>query len=87
MTVGGFNTQQVKDVVSFVKGKPPSEQPYFGTDAELYLTPEYLPPSQSGPIKMLPASTEARRSFFGTVQTQGRFSELERVYCHQRWFT
>ncbi len=42
MTVGGFNTQQVKDVVSFVKGKPPSEQPYFGTDAELYLTPEYL---------------------------------------------
>lgn len=42
MTNGGFNNQQVKDVVSFAKGKPPAEQPYFGTDAELYLTPEYL---------------------------------------------
>jgi type I restriction enzyme S subunit len=42
MTDGGFNTQQVKDVVSFAKGKPPAEQPYFGKDAEIYLTPEYL---------------------------------------------
>lgn len=42
MTNGEFSTQQVKDVVSFSKGKPPAEQPYFGIDAELYLTPEYL---------------------------------------------
>jgi type I restriction enzyme S subunit len=32
----------VKDVVSFAKGKPPAEQPYYGKDAEVYLTPEYL---------------------------------------------
>lgn len=42
MTTGNFETLRVKDVVSFAKGKPPAEQPYFGSDAELYLTPEYL---------------------------------------------
>lgn len=42
MTPGNFETLRVKDVVSFTKGKPPAEQPYFGSDAELYLTPEYL---------------------------------------------
>lgn len=29
-------------VATLEKGKPPLQQPYFGTDAELYLTPEYL---------------------------------------------
>lgn len=42
MTSEDFETRHVKDVVSFAKGKPPAEQPYFGKDAELYLTPEYL---------------------------------------------
>jgi type I restriction enzyme S subunit len=32
----------LRDVVVLEKGKPPAQQPYFGTDAELYLTPEYL---------------------------------------------
>jgi type I restriction enzyme S subunit len=34
--------QELKNVVTFQKGKPPVQQPYFGPDAELYLTPEYL---------------------------------------------
>lgn len=42
MTSDDFETRHVKEVVSFAKGKPPIEQPYFGSDAELYLTPEYL---------------------------------------------
>lgn len=42
MTSDDFETRHVKEVVSFAKGKPPVEQPYFGSDAELYLTPEYL---------------------------------------------
>ena len=33
---------ELRNVVSFEKGKPPAQQPYFGRDAELYLTPEYL---------------------------------------------
>jgi len=36
------NPQQLKSAVFFEKGKPPAQQPYFGADAELYLTPEYL---------------------------------------------
>jgi type I restriction enzyme S subunit len=42
MTSEDFQTRHVKDVVSFAKGKPPAEQPYYGKDAEVYLTPEYL---------------------------------------------
>jgi type I restriction enzyme S subunit len=33
---------KLRDIVTLEKGKPPAQQPYFGTDAELYLTPEYL---------------------------------------------
>ncbi len=32
----------LRDVVTLDKGNPPAQQPYFGPDAELYLTPEYL---------------------------------------------
>ena len=34
--------QTLRDIVTLEKGKPPAQQPYFGYDAELYLTPEYL---------------------------------------------
>jgi type I restriction enzyme S subunit len=34
--------QKLRDIITLEKGKPPAEQPYFGPDAELYLTPEYL---------------------------------------------
>jgi type I restriction enzyme S subunit len=34
--------QKLRDIVTLEKGKPPAQQPYFGPDAELYLTPEYL---------------------------------------------
>lgn len=30
------------DRITLTKGKPPSEMPYFGTGAELYLSPEFL---------------------------------------------
>lgn len=30
------------ECVTLTKGKPPAEMPYFGDDAELYLSPEYL---------------------------------------------
>ena len=32
----------IRDLITFEKGKPPAQHPYFGVDAELYLTPEYL---------------------------------------------
>ena len=32
----------LRDVVRLDKGKPPAKQEYFGSDAGLYLTPEYL---------------------------------------------
>lgn len=32
----------IKEYVTLQKGKPPAQQPYFGPDAWLYLTPEYL---------------------------------------------
>lgn len=34
--------QKLRDIITLEKGKPPTQQPYFGPDAELYLTPEYL---------------------------------------------
>jgi len=34
--------QKLRDIITLEKGKPPAQQPYFGQDAELYLTPEYL---------------------------------------------
>lgn len=37
-----YDSQQLQEVVTIIKGKPPAQQPYFGPDAELYLTPEYL---------------------------------------------
>jgi len=42
MTAFNLASLRVKDVVTFAKGKPPAAQPYFGKDAEIYLTPEYL---------------------------------------------
>lgn len=42
MTALNLASLKVKDVVTFAKGKPPAAQPYFGKDAEIYLTPEYL---------------------------------------------
>ncbi|MBW6474417.1 MAG: restriction endonuclease subunit S [Anaerolineaceae bacterium] len=37
-----YEVQKLRDIVTLGKGKPPAQQPYFGPDAELYLTPEYL---------------------------------------------
>lgn len=34
--------QKLRDIITLEKWKPPTQQPYFGPDAELYLTPEYL---------------------------------------------
>lgn len=34
--------KEIARAASFQKGKPPAKQPYFGSDAENYLTPEYL---------------------------------------------
>lgn len=34
--------KEIREIVTFQKGKPPAQQPYFGYDAETYLTPEYL---------------------------------------------
>ncbi|MDD5006944.1 MAG: restriction endonuclease subunit S [Syntrophorhabdaceae bacterium] len=42
MSVTIHEVQKLRDVVTLEKGKPPAQQPYFGSDAELYLTPEYL---------------------------------------------
>ena len=33
---------KLRNIVTLEKGKPPAQQPYFGQDAEPYLTPEYL---------------------------------------------
>lgn len=33
---------KLADCITLTKGKPPAEMPYFGGDAELYLSPEYL---------------------------------------------
>jgi type I restriction enzyme S subunit len=35
-------TEKIKDFVFYEKGKPPIQQPYFGADSEIYLTPDYL---------------------------------------------
>ncbi|MGD9731359.1 MAG: restriction endonuclease subunit S [Desulfamplus sp.] len=37
-----FTIRLLRDVMTLSKGKPPAQQPYFGSDAEIYLTPEYL---------------------------------------------
>ncbi len=34
--------RQLMHISSFVKGNPPIQHPYHGSDAEMYLTPEYL---------------------------------------------
>lgn len=34
--------QKLGDCITLTKGKPPASIPYFGDDAELYLSPEYL---------------------------------------------
>jgi type I restriction enzyme S subunit len=34
--------KQLGQIVTFEKGKPPAQLSYYGLDAELYLTPEYL---------------------------------------------
>jgi type I restriction enzyme S subunit len=40
--MSGPQSKRLKEVVVFQKGKPPAKHPYVGSDAELYLTPEYL---------------------------------------------
>lgn len=35
-------TLKLADCITLTKGKPPAEMPYFGDDAEPYLSPEYL---------------------------------------------
>lgn len=43
MSIIVCKSQKLKDIIiTLKKGKTPVEQPYFGQDAELYLTPEYL---------------------------------------------
>lgn len=42
MSAMTYEAQKLRDIVTLEKGKPPAQQPYFGPDAELYLTPEYL---------------------------------------------
>lgn len=42
MTLKCLEYKVLRNIVSIEKGKPPVQQPYFGKDAELYLTPEYL---------------------------------------------
>ena len=42
MSTTNCEIQKLRDVATLGKGKPPAQQPYFGQDAELYLTPEYL---------------------------------------------
>jgi type I restriction enzyme S subunit len=42
MSIVANEAKELRDFVSYVKGKPPAQQTYFGTGAELYLTPEYL---------------------------------------------
>ena len=47
-----FKSRKLQDIITLKKGKPPAEQPYFGQDAELYLTPEYLRgKASSEPVK------------------------------------
>lgn len=43
-------TQKLRDFTILEKGKPPKQQPYFGQDAELYLTPEFLRGKSSAEI-------------------------------------
>jgi len=58
-----YSSQKLREAVTFEKGKPPAQQPYFGSDSELYLTPEYLRGgAQTEPIK---ASPNAVRVFDG----------------------
>jgi type I restriction enzyme S subunit len=42
MSASNSILKEIREIVSFEKGKPPAQQPYFGSDAEIYLTPEYL---------------------------------------------
>lgn len=59
-------TRLLRDVVTLDKGKPPAQQPYFGPDAELYLTPEYLRRNAEGePVK--PSANAVRVSDGETV--------------------
>ncbi len=42
MSAVNYEVQKLKEIITLQKGKPPAQQPYFGTDANIYLTPEYL---------------------------------------------
>ena len=42
MRASNVVSRSLRDVVTLTKGKPPAQQPYFGSDAERYLTPDYL---------------------------------------------
>jgi type I restriction enzyme S subunit len=42
MSVMTTKAVKLADCVTLFKGKPPAEMPYFGGDAESYLSPEYL---------------------------------------------
>ncbi|KKG32541.1 restriction endonuclease subunit S [Methanosarcina mazei] len=45
-------SRKLQNIITLKKGKPPAEQSYFGQDAELYLTPEYLRgKASSEPVK------------------------------------
>jgi len=63
MTETSYLVKQLRDIATFEKGKPPLHQPYFGSDAELYLTPDYLRGrSAAVPVK---ASNNAVRALEG----------------------
>ena len=59
MKYGG--PQELRTLVTFEKGKPPIQQPYFGPSSKLYLTPEYLRGgAQAEPIKAGVDSVEVK---------------------------
>ncbi|MDD5092087.1 MAG: hypothetical protein PHQ23_14370, partial [Candidatus Wallbacteria bacterium] len=37
-----FNRVKLSSFAKYEKGKPPSQYPFFGPDAEIYLSPDYL---------------------------------------------
>jgi len=59
MNATACKIQKLGDIITLEKGKPPTQQPYFGPDAELYLTPEYL--RRRGAAEPVKASANAVR--------------------------